>query len=235
MLRVEGLHVAYGPVQALRGCALAVPEGGLVTLLGANGAGKTTLLHAVAGFLRPRRGRIVLTGRDVAGRAPDHLVRSGLVLVPEHRQLFPGMSVDENLVMGRYVHGFGPASRGRIAEVYDLFPELVPKRAAPAGMLSGGQQQMLAIGRGLMAEPRLLLLDEPSLGLAPLMIDRILDAIVAINRAGVTILLVEQNAHKTLPISSYAYVLENGTVAVEGPGADLVADPKIAEAYLGAI
>ncbi len=235
MLRIDGLAVSYGPIQALGGCSLTVPVGSIVTLLGANGAGKTTLLNTVAGFIRPRRGKIVFAGRNITGWASDKLVRSGLALVPEHRQLFPEMTVDENLVMGRYVHGFGATSRGITSEVFDLFPELAAKRATNAGMLSGGQQQMLAIGRGLMAKPKLLLLDEPSLGLAPLMIDRILDAIVAINKAGVTILLVEQNAYRTLPISSYSYVLENGFITMEGPSHDLIADPKVAESYLGTI
>ena len=235
MLRVENLSVAYGPVQAVRSCSLSVPAGSIVTLLGANGAGKTTLLNTVAGFVRPRRGTVVFAGKAVSGWAPDRLVREGLSLVPEHRQLFPEMTVDENLLMGRYIHGFGVSSRRTTEEVFELFPELAEKRTSLAAMLSGGQQQMLAIGRGLMAKPKLLLLDEPSLGLAPRMIDRILDAIVAINRTGVTILLVEQNAHKTLPLSSYSYVLENGAVTVEGPSRDLINDPKIAESYLGTI
>lgn len=235
MLRIEGLTVAYGLVRALVGCTVTVQTGSIVTLLGANGAGKTTLLNTIAGFVRPRRGTINFAEKNVTGWSPDKIVSAGLALVPEHRQLFPEMTVDENLVLGRYVHGFGAASRKVISEVFDLFPELAAKRTTAAGMLSGGQQQMLAIGRGLMAKPKLLLLDEPSLGLAPLMIDRILDAIVAINQAGMTILLVEQNAYRTLPISSYSYVLENGQVAVEGPSRDLIADPKIAESYLGTI
>jgi branched-chain amino acid transport system ATP-binding protein len=235
MLRIDDLSVAYGPVQAVRKCSIEVPHGSIVTLLGANGAGKSTLLNTVAGFVRPRRGAVLFDGRAVTGWAPDRLVRAGLSLVPEHRQLFPEMTVDENLLMGRYVHGFGASSRRTTEEVFELFPELAEKRSTAAGMLSGGQQQMLAMGRGLMAKPRLLLLDEPSLGLAPRMIDRILDAIEAINKAGVTILLVEQNAYKTLPLSLYSYVLENGVVAVEGPSRDLIADPKIAESYLGTI
>jgi branched-chain amino acid transport system ATP-binding protein len=235
MLRLENVSAAYGAVTALYECSLKVAAGELVTLLGANGAGKTTVLHAIAGFVRVGSGDIVLEGTSIANLAPDKIVRAGLSLVPEHRQLFPEMSVEENLMMGRFIHGFSKTSRVATADMFDLFPELIEKRKTPAAMLSGGQQQMLAIGRALMAKPRILLLDEPSIGLAPLMVDRILAAIRTINRSGVAILLVEQNAYRTLPISSYAYVLESGRMSLSGSGPDVMADPKVKASYLGTL
>jgi len=233
MLRLENVSVAYGAVVALRSCSIEVPSGGIVTLLGANGAGKTTALHAITGFARARAGTITWEGRSIAGLAPDRVVRAGISLVPEHRQLFPDMTVEENLVMGCFVHGLNARARIAIEQAFTLFPELADKRQAHAAMLSGGQQQMLAIGRALMALPRLLLLDEPSLGLAPLMVDRILAAIRTINQGGVTVLLVEQNAYRTLPMSTFSYVLENGRVVLSGRGRDLMIDPKVKASYLG--
>jgi len=235
MLRLDNVTASYGAVTALHGGSLEATDGGLVPLLGANRAGKATVLDAIAGFVRSRSGDIQLDGRSIVNFPPDKIVRNGLSLVPEHRQLFPEMSVEENLLMGRFVHGIRSASRTAVAEVYDLFPELIEKRVTPAAMLSGGQQQMLAIGRALMAKPRMLLLDEPSLGLAPLMVDRILAAIRAINRTGVTVLLVEQNAYRTLPISSYAYVLESGSISLSGSATSIMADPKVKASYLGTL
>lgn len=235
MLRLENVSASYGAVTALQNCSLEVADGGLVTLLGANGAGKTTVLHTIAGFVRSRSGDIQLDGHSIFNFPPDKIVREGVSLVPEHRQLFPEMSVEENLLMGRFIHGISAASKTATAEIFDLFPELVEKRATPAAMLSGGQQQMLAIGRALMAKPRMLLFDEPSLGLAPLMVDRILAAIRAINRSGVTVLLVEQNAYRTLPISTYAYVLESGCISLSGTSANIMADTRVKASYLGTL
>lgn len=234
MLTLEYVSVSYGAVTALSDCSLTVPDGSIVTLLGANGAGKTTALHAIAGLHRSK-GNIVLDGRRISGARPDVIVRAGLSLVPEHRELFPEMSVYDNLIMGRYIHGFSRDSLSVVEEVFDLFPELVEKRASVAVMLSGGQQQMLAIGRALMAKPRILLLDEPSIGLAPLMVDRIFRAIREINRQGVTILLVEQNAYLSLPISDTAYVLESGRISLSGAAETLLADNKVKASYLGVL
>jgi len=234
MLKVEGLTVAYGPVYALRDCSLEVPTGTIVTLLGANGAGKTTLLHAVTGLVKPIAGTITFDGRRLGSR-PDATVRAGLSLVPEHRQLFPTMTVEENLRLGAYSRDMRAGATQRIEEILALFPELVPLRQTLAAMLSGGQQQMLAIGRALMAEPRLLLLDEPSLGLAPRLVDRVLDALKEINARGVTILLIEQNAFRTLPLSDTTYVLDTGRIVIAGPSSALIDDPRIRSSYLGTL
>lgn len=235
MLRLENVSASYGSILALKNCSLEVPKGGIVTLLGANGAGKTTTLQAIAGLMRSVRGAIYLDGRSITGWPADRVVLEGISLVPEHRQLFPEMTVVENLIMGHFIHGLGAKAKRETEMAFSIFPELIQKRNSPAAMLSGGQQQMLAIGRALMAKPRMLLLDEPSLGLAPLMVDRILDAIQTINRTGVTILLVEQNAYRTLPISTFAYVLEDGRIALSGRGEDLVNDPKVKSSYLGTL
>jgi branched-chain amino acid transport system ATP-binding protein len=232
MLSVEDLAVSYGHVEALRGCSLNVPQGGIVTLLGANGAGKTTLLHAVAGLIRPLSGRISFEGNRISGRDPASIVSLGISLVPEHRQLFSAMTVAENLLLGAYSRGM---RRDGLKAVYGLFPELAERCDIPAAMLSGGQQQMLAIGRGLMAQPRLLLLDEPSLGLAPMLVDRVLDALREINARGTTILLVEQNAYRAMALSQMTYVLENGAIAIYGLSADLLHDPRVQNAYLGTL
>jgi branched-chain amino acid transport system ATP-binding protein len=232
MLLVDDISVSYGHVDALRGCSLAVPEGAIVTLLGANGAGKTTALHAVAGIVKTRRGTITFDGKRISGRDPAAVVRLGVSLVPEHRQLFPDMTVQENLRLGAYTRGM---SRDGLDSVYALFPELAERRDAPAAMLSGGQQQMLAIGRGLMARPRLLLLDEPSLGLAPMLVDRVLATLQDINAAGVAILLVEQNAYRAMPLSQTTYVLENGEIAFHGLSRELMDDARVRKSYLGTL
>lgn len=234
MLRLEEVSSSYGAVRALNGCSLEVPRGAIVTLLGANGAGKTTILSCIMGLQRST-GKIMLDERLIGNAPPDRIVSSGISLVPESRELFTEMTVDENLKMGGYVHGFSKATQAMSREVFELFPELAERRASMAGMLSGGQQQMLAIGRALMAKPRLLLLDEPSTGLAPLMFQRILKAVVQINRSGVTILMVEQNAYRTLPISNFAYVLESGSIVLSGPGQDLMDNDQIRSSYLGVV
>ena len=233
MLTVSGLSVAYGSVSAVRNCSLEVPEGRIVTLLGANGAGKTTTLNAIAGLLKLRSGSVTFEGRRISGRSPAEIVKRGISLVPEHRQLFPAMTVDENLLLGAYTRGMGRTALKERDQVFALFPELLPRRRASAAMLSGGQQQMLAIGRGLMSRPRLLLLDEPSLGLAPMMVDRVLATLQQINALGVTILLVEQNAYRTLPLSHTTYVLENGEVVLHGLSRDLMRDSRVRDSYLG--
>ncbi len=235
MLRISDLSVAYDHAYALRSCSMEVPQGTIVTLLGANGAGKTTMLHAIAGLVKPRSGSISFEGREISRKDPSSIVSIGISLVPEHRQLFPEMTVDENLILGAYTRGMTSAVKKELDGVFELFPELTVLRTARAAMLSGGQQQMLAIGRGLMARPRVLLLDEPSLGLAPLLVDRVLSALQEINARGVTILLVEQNAFRTLPLSQTTYVLEQGNIVLQGMSRDLINDPRIQNSYLGTL
>jgi branched-chain amino acid transport system ATP-binding protein len=235
LLSVRKLKVAYGRAVALRDISLNVEARTIVTLLGANGAGKTTALATIAGLIRPLAGTIQFEGIELTRMAAWEIVEAGLSLVPEHRQLFPEMTVDENLVMGAYTRGSRQDAVRRLPEIFDLFPELTVKRKQRASTLSGGQQQMLAIGRALMSRPRMLLLDEPSLGLAPKIIDRILDVIQAIHRSGVAVLLVEQNAYRTLPISDYSYVLDEGNIPVQGPAAQLLTDERIKHSYLGTL
>jgi len=234
MLTLSNVSSAYGAVKALTECSLDVPAGAIVTLLGANGAGKTTTLNCIMGLQR-WGGEVRFEGSSIRGWKTDKIVRSGISLVPESRELFADMSVEENLRMGGYIHGLPPSGGSAMAPVFDLFPELAERKTVAAGMLSGGQQQMLAIGRALMAKPRLLLLDEPSTGLAPVMFERILNAVVQINRQGVTILLVEQNAHRTLPISRFVYVLESGAIALSGAGKELLLNDKVRTSYLGVV
>jgi branched-chain amino acid transport system ATP-binding protein len=232
MLSVSEISVRYGYMEALRSCSLDVPAGAIVTLLGANGAGKTTTLHTIAGLLRPHAGTITFEGKRISSCRPSEIVRLGLSLVPEHRQLFPAMTVVENLRLGAYSRGM---TMDGVDDVFVLFPELSSLRDSPAAMLSGGQQQMLAIGRALMARPRLLLLDEPSLGLAPLLVDRVLAALREINARGVAMLLVEQNAYRALPLSQTTYVLENGAIVLHGPSRDLMNDARVRSSYLGTL
>jgi len=231
LLRIEDLEAGYGAIAALRGVTLEVRAGEIVTLIGSNGAGKSTLLRSVSGLVRPRRGRIVLDGEDIGSARPDQIVRLGVCHVPEGRRIFANLSVLENLQMGGYVR------RGSIAEtleqVLSLFPRLRERLKQAGGTLSGGEQQMLAIGRALMAQPRLLLLDEPSLGLAPRLVQQIFEIIRTIHAAGTTVVLVEQNAHQALRIASRAYVLETGSLVLEGSAAELAADPRVRRAYLG--
>jgi branched-chain amino acid transport system ATP-binding protein len=234
MLRVHDLAVAYGHVQALRGVSLRVDAGETVCLIGANGAGKSTLLHAVSGLVAPSAGRVEVDGRPVAaGTSAHRLVRQGVVQIPEGRQLFMELTVAENLRLGAYAVGWSPEARRTLDEVLDWFPVLRERARQPAGALSGGEQQMLAIGRALMARPRLLLIDEPSLGLAPRVVEDVFARIRAIGRRGVPILLVEQNAAMALDVASRGYVLETGRIVLEGPSAALRADPAVQRAYLG--
>jgi branched-chain amino acid transport system ATP-binding protein len=234
VLRLDGVEAAYGSVRALHGVTLEVPEGTIVTVLGSNGAGKTTTLRTVTGLLRLVRGA-VLYGNDRIDRlAPDAIVRRGISMVPERRELFSEMTAEQNLIMGAYSRPRREIADG-LARVYELFPELPPRAQQRAQTLSGGQQQMVAIGRALMARPQLLLLDEPTLGLAPLIVKRIFDAIARINRDGVTVLLIEQNAYRALPISHYGYVLETGRVVLSGESRVLIDDPRVKQSYLGEI
>ena len=231
LLEVTQLGVHYGGIRAVSGIDLEVAEGELVCLIGANGAGKSSTLKAICGLVASRSGRIVYDGEDISTAAVHQLPRKGLVMVPEGRGIFAQLTVDENLAMGAYARG-GAADP---AEQYERFPRLKERRRQIAGTLSGGEQQMLALARALMARPRLLLLDEPSMGLAPLMVARIFDLVRDIARAGVTILLVEQNARLALEIASRGYVLESGSIALAGEAARLLEHPRVRAAYLGEI
>jgi len=233
LLRIDDLTVRYGAIEALSGVSLDVREGEVVTLIGANGAGKSTLLMTVSGLLRPARGAIVFADEDITGTAPHRIVRMGVAHVPEGRRIFADLSVEDNLELGAYARSSAREVREDRDRVYALFPQLARLRGRRAGTLSGGEQQMLAIGRGLMARPRLLLLDEPSLGLAPVLVIEIFKALQEINREGATILLVEQNAHMALRIAHRGYVLESGRLALSGTAQELEGNPKVREAYLG--
>ena len=233
MLSVESIEVFYGNIQALRGVSFTVRRGEIVSLVGANGAGKSTTLKALAGILSPRSGSIVFEGKRLRGVPQHRIARMGISLVPEGRGIFANMTVRENLEMGGYIRRSEREIEEGIAWVVSLFPRLKERIRQPAGTLSGGEQQMLAIGRALVASPRLLLLDEPSMGLAPLLVREIFRLIGEIHRAGTTILLVEQNAYMALSIASRAYVLENGSIALAGDAADLMRNPKVRSAYLG--
>ena len=234
LLALKDVRIAYGNVEAVHGIALEVGEGKIVTLLGANGAGKTTTLRAISGLLRPRAGQIMLRGTDITNLPAHEIVNMGVAHVPEGRRVFATLTVEENLKLGAYKHRREPQRWvGTIKKVYELFPRLEERRNQLAGTLSGGEQQMLAIGRGLMAEPEIILLDEPSLGLAPKLVQEIFRVIIEINRRGTTVLLVEQNARMALKISDDAYVLETGRIALSGPAAGLRDDPRVRKAYLG--
>jgi branched-chain amino acid transport system ATP-binding protein len=235
LLELEGLNVAYGRIQALRGITLSVEEGQIVTLIGANGAGKTTTMKTVSGLLAPQSGRMTFDGEDLTKVRADLRVRRGICQVPEGRGIFPGMTVLENLDMGGFVRKDRRSAEfaADLERAFTLFPRLAERRNQVGGTLSGGEQQMLAIGRALMSRPRLLLLDEPSMGLAPQFIAQIFRVIEEINAEGVTVLLVEQNATQALGLAHQAYVLETGEVTRSGPGAELLADPSIQDAYLG--
>jgi branched-chain amino acid transport system ATP-binding protein len=233
LLSVEDLRVAYGKVQALWGVSFEVREGEVVALVGANGAGKSTTLKTLSGLLRPTGGAAILGGRRLDRCTPGEVVALGLVHVPEGRKLFPQMTVVENLLLGAYAPTARPRRRERLDQVFGTFPRLGERRGQLAGTLSGGEQQMLAIGRGLMAGPRLLMLDEPSLGLAPIMVEEMFQVVREINRRGVTVLLVEQNTEHALQLAHRGYVLESGRVVLEGTGAELLANERVREAYLG--
>ena len=231
LLELEDVHVHYGKVEALKGISCSVDEGEIVTLIGANGAGKTTTLKTISGVRPVTSGTIVFEGESIVGIPPHRLVERGLCQAPEGRGIFPGMSVVENLEMGAYARG--KPSRDDFDRVFDLFPRLLERRTQPGGTLSGGEQQMLAIGRALMARPKVLLLDEPSMGLAPMLVAQIFKIITEINQQGTTILLVEQNASQALQRAHRAYVLETGRVVKSAPARELLDDEDVKAAYLG--
>ncbi len=232
MLEISGLRAGYGAVEILRGVDLRVDSGEIVALLGSNGVGKSTLNNNVSGLYRPFAGRIVFAGRDISGDSPQSIVESGLIQVPEGRRVFPNLSVRDNLELGSYRRGRARRA-ANLARVTDIFPRLKERFTQKAGTLSGGEQQMLAIGRAMMAEPKLLILDEPSLGLSPLLVETMFALIQKLNADGLAILLVEQNVVQSLAIAHRAYVLENGVVAMSGPAQDLAADPGLRRSYLG--
>ena len=233
MLEVSGLTVAYGGINAVKGIDFGVSAGEMVTLIGANGAGKTTTLKALTGLLRPAAGRVRYNGADVTALASHRLVALGIALVPEGRGIFPHLTVDENLAMGAYCRRDEPTIAADREQVFARFPKLAERRKQTAGTLSGGEQQMLAIGRALMSRPKLLLLDEPSMGLAPLMVQKIFETIRAIAAAGVTILLVEQNAKLALEMCNRGYVMESGRITLYDSAQALLANPQVRQAYLG--
>jgi len=233
MLELRELQVAYGPAPALWGVSLTLRAGELLSIVGPNGAGKTTLINAIAGVLRARAGKIVFEGQDITALPPHRFIAAGIALVPEGRRLFTGMTVRENLELGSYLKAARARRQASLDTVLDLFPALREKLPSLAGELSGGQQQMVAIGRALMARPRLLLLDEPSLGLSPLIVHEMFTAIGRINAEGTTVLLVEQNVTLALRMASRAYVLEEGRIVAEGAPDELLARPEIQRAYLG--
>ncbi len=232
ILQVQNVDAYYGPIQALRNVSLHVDEGEIVTLIGANGAGKSTLLMSIFGQPRAARGSIRFAGEDITGVAPHRIAKRGLAQVPEGRHIFPAMTVEENLLMGTVPVGLEFVDADRQA-VFTLFPRLLERRNQRAGTMSGGEQQMLAIGRALMSRPRMILLDEPSLGLAPKVIAAVFDALKQIAASGKTIFLVEQNANQALALAHRGYVLVNGAVRIEGSGAELLANPDVRQAYLG--
>jgi branched-chain amino acid transport system ATP-binding protein len=232
MLEVKGLQAGYGALRILRGIDMRIEPGEVVAVLGANGVGKTTLNNTLTGLLPPTQGSIRWLGAEIAGERPERIVASGLVQVPEGRRIFPNLTVRENLELGSYRRARAGRARN-LERVLGAFPRLRERLGQLAGTLSGGEQQMLATGRGLMAEPKLLILDEPSLGLSPLMVDEMFKMIATISREGVTVLLVEQNVVQSLDIAHRAYVLENGEFSLSGPARDLAADPRLKQAYLG--
>lgn len=233
MFEVKNIDVYYGDVQALWDVSFSVAAGQVVTLVGANGAGKTTTLRTLSGLLHPRRGQVLLQGEDVSQVPPHKLVEQGLALVPEGRQLWPNMTVQENLEMGAYT----PAARAHLKDslerIYVMFPRLKERARQLAGTMSGGEQQMCAIGRGLMSQPKVLMLDEPSLGLAPMLVKEVFETVQRVAAAGITVLLVEQNVHSALAVADYAYVLETGRVTLAGPAQELLGDPRVKERFLG--
>ena len=233
MLKIENLQVSYGGIQALRGISLEVPDGKIVTLIGANGAGKSTTLRTITGLVKASAGSIQWNGEELLGKSIDKIIGAGIALSPEGRRVFADMSVLENLRIGAYLRKDKEGIEEDIRWVYSLFPRLEERSWQLAGTLSGGEQQMLAVGRALMSRPKLMMLDEPSLGLAPLVVQDIFTIIGEINKQGVTVLLIEQNANMALKIADLAYVLETGNITMSGTGAELLADERVREAYLG--
>ncbi|HOK01293.1 MAG TPA: ABC transporter ATP-binding protein [Spirochaetota bacterium] len=233
MLKIEGLTVNYGGIKALKGIDMDVPEGKIITLVGANGAGKSTTLRSVVGLTKITSGKIYYQGQNITGKNTVDIVRSGIVLVPEGRRIFPNLTVYENLVLGGYCEKNKKIFDERLEHVCTVFPRLKERLKQKAGTFSGGEQQMLALGRALMANPKLLMLDEPSLGLAPLIVKNIFEIIQTINKSGVTVLLIEQNAKAALEIADYGYVLETGNIVLKGSGVELLNNENVRKAYLG--
>jgi branched-chain amino acid transport system ATP-binding protein len=234
-LELSDVQVGYGKTKVLRGINISVPEGSIVCLLGANGAGKTTLMHTIAGLLKPETGSVTVGGKNVSGIDPDRVVAHGVALVPQGRQLFARMTVRDNLFLGSFLRRDFAAIEADVERMFSLFPILKRRFFQPAMTLSGGEQQMLAIARALMSAPKLLLLDEPSLGLAPLIVRQIYDVIADVNRQGLTVFVVEQNAAIALKVARHAYVMETGRVVIEGTGESLISDRRVQEAYLGVV
>ncbi len=233
MLKIKDLHVNYGGIKALRGIDIDVPEGKIITLIGANGAGKSTTLRSVVGLLKPASGSIKYNDLEITGKKTLDIVKSGVVLVPEGRKIFSNLTVYENLVLGAYSTKDKKKVNQDMEHVFTLFPRLKEREKQKAGTFSGGEQQMLAVGRALMSSPKLLMMDEPSLGLAPLVVKSIFDIIKNINKLGVTILLIEQNAKAALEIADYGYVMETGNIVLKGTGSDLLNNEDVKKAYLG--
>lgn len=233
MLSVKDLHVSYGAINALKGISFDVNEGEIISLIGSNGAGKTTTLHAVSNIIKKQSGTVEFNGQDITYMQPDLIVKQNLIQVPEGRRIFQNMSVKENLEMGAFTREDKSNIKADMEMVFELFPRLKERIRQISGTLSGGELQMLAMGRGLMARPKLLLLDEPSMGLAPILVDEIFEIITKINSTGTTILLVEQNAYKALSISNRAYILETGLITKSGDAKALISDPAVKAAYLG--
>ena len=233
MLKIENLQVHYGGIQALRGISLEVPDGRIVTLIGANGAGKSTTLRTITGLVKASGGSVQWDGQELLGKSIDKIISTGIAMSPEGRRVFPDMTVLENLKIGAYLRRDKAEIEKDIQWVYSLFPRLEERSWQLAGTLSGGEQQMLAVGRALMAKPKMILMDEPSMGLSPLLVKEIFAIIQEVNKQGITILLVEQNAKMALAISDRAYVLETGNISIEGNAADLLNDPRVKKAYLG--
>jgi branched-chain amino acid transport system ATP-binding protein len=233
ILEIEDLHTYYGSIHALKGITLTVDEGEIVTLIGANGAGKTTTLNSISGIVRPRSGHVRVDGEEITREPPHQIVMRGVVQVPEGRRMFARLTVDENLKMGAYTVLDANAIRAGIERSYTMFPRLKERRSQVAGTLSGGEQQMLAMARGLMSEPRILLLDEPSMGLAPVLVDSIFETIRQLHKAGTTILLVEQNARMALQIADRGYVIETGAIVMSDRADSLREDPNVQKSYLG--
>jgi len=233
MLSIKDLHVHYGGIHALKGISLEVPRGKIVTLIGANGAGKSTTLRTIAGLVHKSRGEILYEGKSLDGLIPEDVVKAGIVMGPEGRRIFPHLSVLDNLMLGAYTRNDKEGIEKDLQWVYELFPRLKERLWQKGGTLSGGEQQMLAVGRALMSSPKLIMLDEPSLGLAPLLVREVFEIIETINQQGKTVLLVEQNAFASLKIAHYAYVLEVGQIVLEGTGQELLNDKRVRDAYLG--
>ena len=233
LLELKALKVAYGGIQAVKGIDLQVAQGELVCLIGANGAGKTTTLKGITGLQPVKSGKIHYAGADITGKPAFQLVRKGLSMVPEGRGVFGALTIEENLAMGAYTRDDRQVVKADAERVFALFPRLKERRKQTAGTLSGGEQQMLAMGRAMMSRPKLLLLDEPSMGLAPLLVQKVFETVMAISKEGVTILLIEQNARLALEVSSRGYVMESGEITLHGEAKQLLSDPKVREAYLG--